>query len=157
VVRDPTPDQFRQLKRVYKAAGGDKNFVRWIGMVRKDLDQKKPRPKAPAGKRGRKRLDDYRSGMMQRALLQLILAERDGVRGNDALRQWLEPAYEKMELIEPGTYKRIGWGENVAATIHRIERKLRTEGVPKAAIYALLPLVEAMPPLKKTPKKTKIY
>jgi hypothetical protein len=100
---------------------------------------------------------------MQRALVELLVAERDGVTANDALHQWLDPIYkelerlEKLNLLEPGTYERIGWGDNVESTIHRLLRKLRTTGVPKTAKDELQQLVDARPPMKKTPRKTKIY
>jgi hypothetical protein len=150
VARDPTANQLKELRRVYKAAGGDENFVRWVGMARRGL--KKPKTKPLAKKRGRKQTDD--GALLQEAVLHLIRADRDGVSADDALSQWLEPRYKALGDAKPD--KRSGLGPNVEATIHRIKRKLMAADAQECARawHKLQPAANMWPPLKKTPRRT---
>jgi hypothetical protein len=153
---DPTPNDRKLLLRLYKNARSRENFADWF---RRFIlpDAKKPRViKKPAiGARGREPLDDRASFFLQRCALQYILAARDGVRPTDALRQYLVPLHAKLEGIKPGTYAALGLGKNVEATIHRVNRKLRTEDIPEDEHQALLQLVSMRPPLEKTRRRTK--
>jgi hypothetical protein len=96
----PTPKDKVDLRRLFDAAGDNAEFQHWLQLA---LQEKK-------GTAGSKDLDKPRR--LVAVGLQCALAARHGVAPRQTVKQFFEQAERQMEAVDPGSFKRLGFGKD---------------------------------------------